>query len=582
MRAANVILAVCAVLLYSHPVPSRADASQNQFRELLERGFQFHQRGQYADALPLLNRAWQLDPRDYHVNLLLGIDLLRTGKRADAIRFLEEASQQQPDDEFAYEYLGEAQAGLGHYAEAAAAYGKAVQTAPQSSQAAMVFVDFSLNRFRTIAQQLRSSSSGLAAEYRLQAMAHPPADASRQKLLERAAKLDENAPGIWSELALAEIARNEHEKALLDLARARSKNGSDLRAWEAEALLAAAAGNWSGANEKLNAIASHSPAMLAQAANDWPQDLRPPGTVRVSGAAARFFQCMNKNSGSCNIAGIEQRTAAPAHVLFEQQLWERLAALPAPPVQQKQQWYFRGAALAHTGHCERSIPALEHSLGAPSDSTDSLFLLSWCYAQQAGSVAKRIEQAGADPALVHVMRGDVLLRLQGNSEAAIAEYRTALAADDRNARILERLAEAQLSAGRIGDARTRAQTALQLDPRSQSAKRTLGEIAIRERDYAAALPYLREVVASNPNDFSARVELGTACAQTGLLQEAVQNLAPALKRGYPDEKGALHYQLGTVLRRLGRATESARAFETARQLSDASERRSHQEWNAHP
>ncbi len=582
MRVANVIWIVCAVALYSRPFPSRADASQNQFRELLERGFEFHQRGQYADSLPLLKRAWQLDPRDYHVNLLLGIDLLRTGKRADAIRFLEEASRQQPKDEFAYEYLGEAQAGLGHYAEAAAAYGKAVQTTPQSSQAAMAFVDFSLERFRTIAQQLRNSSSGLSAEYRLQAIARPLADASRQELLEHAAKLDENAPGIWSELALAEIARNEHAKALLDLARARSKNDSDLRAWEAEALLAAKAGNWSGANQKLNAIARHSPAVLERAASDWPHSLRPPGTVRISGAAARFFQCLDKDSGSCNIAGVQERTAASERVLFEQQRWERLVALPAPPMQQKEQWYFRGAALAHTGDCRQSIPALEHSLGTALHSTDSLFLLSWCYARQAGGIAKRMEQAGADPALVHVMRGDVLLRLQGNSEAAIAEYRTALAADAHDAKILERLAEAQLSAGRMDDARSGAQTALQLDPRSQSAKRTLAEIAIRERNYDAALPYLREIVATNPNDLSARIELGAACAQTGLLQEALENLAPALEHGYPDEKGALHYQLGTVLRRLGRATESARAFETARQLSDASERRSHQEMNAHP
>ncbi|HEY7212722.1 MAG TPA: tetratricopeptide repeat protein [Bryobacteraceae bacterium] len=582
MRVGCAIFAVSAALLFSLPARSRGNANEDSFRDLLEHGFQFHQRGEYANSLPLLRRAWQLDPKDYHVNLLLGIDLLRTGKRAEAIPFLQTASRQQPADEFAYEYLGEAQTGLAHYAEAAAAYAKAVEVAPQSSQAAMAFVDFSLERFRQLAQQLRSSSTGLAAEYRLQAMARPLNDASRQELLERAAALDENAPGIWSELALTEIARTERDKAVRDVARAKHKNASDLRAWEAEALLAAETGNWPAVNEKLNVIARHSSALLSQAANDWPRDLRPPGTVAISGAAAKFFKCIDERRASCQLTGFEERTAAPAQSLFEQQRWEHLAALPARASQEKEQWYLRGAALAHIGDCKQAIPALERGLGAPSNSSDGPFLLSWCYARQAGNIAKNFEQTGAEPALLHVMRGDLFLRLQGNSKQAIAEYRKALEARPRDASILERLAEAQLSAGQMDDARNSAQTALQLDPRRYSAKRTLAEIALSEREYRSALPYLREMVATDPNDLSARAELGTACAQTGSLEEALQNLAPALQHGYPDEKGMLHYQLGTVLRRLGRTAEAAHAFETARQLSDASERRSHQEQNARP
>lgn len=587
MRVGRVILLLAAISLVSLPVLGGADAGQDEFRSLLQQGFQFHRQRQYAEALPLLQRAWRLNPRDHAVNLLLGIDLLHTGRSAEAIPHLQAASRAQPGDEFAYEYLGQAEAGLRHYVKAAAAYRKAVQVAPQSSQAAIAFVDFGLERFRDLAQRLRSSPRGLAAEYRLQAMAHPLSDAEREKLLERAAASDPDAPGIWSELALSRIALNKRQEALQDLARAKARNAVDLRAWEAEALLAAEAGNWSAAADKLNAIARHSAAMLARAAADWQPHLRPPHPV--SGAAADFFQCMEEKSGSCSTTALrrraarfEERTAATAAVLFKQQRWERLAGLPAPPAQQKQQWYFRGAALAHMGDCASATPALERSLGMQPQPVHGLFLLSWCYARQAGEVAKHIEQTGADPALAHVMRGDVLLRLQGNSEQAIAEYRSALAANPHDLSVLERLAEAQLSAGHLEDARKTAQTVLKKDSRRMPAKRTLVEVAMQERDYKAALPYLRELVTTNPADLSARAELGTACARTGSLKEALQNLTFALERGYPDPKGSLHYLLGTVLRRLGRSSEAARAFNTARELSDASEARSRQERNAQP
>ena len=57
-----------------------------------------------------------------------------------------------------------------------------------------------------------------------------------------------------------------------------------------------------------------------------------------------------------------------------------------------------------------------------------------------------------------------------------------------------------------------------------------------------------------------RAELGKACAQTGALEQAWKNLSAALESGYPDEKGSLHYLLGTVLKKMGRAAEADRAF----------------------
>ena len=60
--------------------------SANEFQSLLQQGFGLHEHADYQHSLPVLTNAWKLRPHDYFVNLLLGMDLLRTGKVEDAIR----------------------------------------------------------------------------------------------------------------------------------------------------------------------------------------------------------------------------------------------------------------------------------------------------------------------------------------------------------------------------------------------------------------------------------------------------------------------------------------------------------------
>src|SRR6476646_10667161 len=102
-------------------------AEQETFQSLLKQGFELHQRAQFAEAIPLLKKAYRLEPNDYFVNLLLGIDLMRTGKAADAIPRLQLAARVKPSEEIPEGYLGEAEATLGHYPQAAEAYLAAIE-----------------------------------------------------------------------------------------------------------------------------------------------------------------------------------------------------------------------------------------------------------------------------------------------------------------------------------------------------------------------------------------------------------------------------------------------------------------------
>jgi cytochrome c-type biogenesis protein CcmH/NrfG len=130
-------------------------------------------------------------------------------------------------------------------------------------------------------------------------------------------------------------------------------------------------------------------------------------------------------------------------------------------------------------------------------------------------------------------------------------------------------------AGDSQGARESAARALRLDSRRFEASRVLGEAYLQDRDYEGAIPPLKQALQAQPQNVSVHLLLGTAYSQTGRDQEALPLLESVLERGYPDEKGRVHYVLGTVLRRLGRGKDADQAFEQAEQLSETFARLAH-------
>ncbi len=382
-------------------------SDESEFQALLKQGFDLHQQARFSEAIPVLERARQLEPTDYFANLLLGIDLLRTGKAAEAMPRLEMAARARPQEETPEDYLGEAHASLGHYAQAAEAYEKAMQRSHNSEEALEAWAGYALERFRQMGESLRASEAGVAAVRRLQ-----------------------------------------------------------------------------------------------------------------------------------------QAAAKPA------------------------------TALA----CPEPIPALERRLAAertlPNEHVETAYELSVCYAIEAGKVAALLQANDHDEATVHRLRGDVLLWLKQDALAAQTEYGKAIALRPGDPALLARLAEGQSAAGDTEAAKRSAQAALTIDPHRPEALRTLAFLAMNNRDYDQALPWLRQLAAESPNDRTVQVELGRALAQTGQNAEALHYLAPALAAGYPDEKGALHALEARVLRDLGRDDEAEKASAEARRLSDAFQARS--------
>jgi predicted Zn-dependent protease len=177
-------------------------ASEQDFRSSLQQGFDLHREARFSEAIPVLRRAWNIHPDDYFANLLLGIDLLRTGKPGQAVPRLERAAKTRPAEEIPEDYLGEAEAGLSHYARAAEAYQQGVQRGHDSEQSLEAWAGFALERFRQIGESLRASNAGVATIRRLQQAAARPADtlACRESVvdLERALGETKSRPSAMS------------------------------------------------------------------------------------------------------------------------------------------------------------------------------------------------------------------------------------------------------------------------------------------------------------------------------------------------------------------------------------------------
>jgi tetratricopeptide (TPR) repeat protein len=183
-------------------------------------------------------------------------------------------------------------------------------------------------------------------------------------------------------------------------------------------------------------------------------------------------------------------------------------------------------------------------------------------------------KAQGKEASVHQIRGDILLSIRLDASQAAVEYTEALRLKPKNPELLEKLAEAYFSVGDMDRARHSAQEALDQNPHRQPVLRLLIRVAMNERDYPTALSLLGRLAELAPDDAWTRVQQGTAYAQTGHPEEAVQHLKPELDAGYPDEKGALHAVLAGQLRKLGRDQDANTATNEAIKLADSFEQHS--------
>lgn len=545
------LIACLAVCCASRP------ARSGELEDLLRTAAALNQQADYAHAMPLLRRATELAPQDPEANYLLGVALLQSGHPADAIAPLRIAVKENSENEAAEGYLGDAEMEQGNFAQAAETFQAAVARAPNSEQALMWWTDYSLERYRVLALWLRSSPRGRAMVLRAQADTMAPGTAARQALLREAAEADPEQHGIWGELGVAQIELGMNADAETSLKAALTRQPEDSSTLQLQALIAAAHGQWPEAQAKLLLLGERSDSGLQKVLATWPQKLVP--GPDVDGAV---WRCLRKQPEGCPVktAPLKNGAVVPAEQAYQEGRWEQLASMPAPAPDHASEWFWRGMALAHLRDCPQAIPALERGLKAGAETAGSW--LANCYELEAVRFADQLGAQGKEGA-VHQIRGDILLSIRLEPARAATEYTEALRFKPNNPELLEKLAEAYLNSGEMDRARQSAQAALTVNPHRELALRLLIRIAMSDRDYPTALALLGRLAEMEPQDPWMHIQVGTAYAQTGHPEEAVQNLKPVLDSGYLDERGALHGVLAAQLRKLGRDQEAKNATDEA-------------------
>jgi arylsulfatase A-like enzyme/lipopolysaccharide biosynthesis regulator YciM len=151
-----------------------------------------------------------------------------------------------------------------------------------------------------------------------------------------------------------------------------------------------------------------------------------------------------------------------------------------------------------------------------------------------------------DPGVMEArqVRARVLLEL-GETEAAVADCRAALAIDPEYAAAIFTLAQAFKKQKKWDEAIAGYERLLQLDPRDVKPHVNLGEIYLNRKDFDRAIAHLREAVDRDPEQAAmARNFLGAAYLEKGMLDPAERELRLSLEKRprIPDA----HYNLGLI------------------------------------
>lgn len=545
---------------WAFPLAQNRDA---QFESLLKQGFELHRQREYRRAIPLLEQARALRPADYFVNLLLGIDHLRLGDARRALPRLESARKVRNGDPAVMGYLAEAHSVLGEFDRAAEALQLVASQAGAREEDHLNLVKFYLRRFRAVSEELRSTNTGLAYSYRLQALAsRARKDSKERQMLLRARVLEPQLPGLETALGHLYLAEGRWDEAASAFDRARTLNPDDLELMIGKAVLAARLGDWQETGVLLSEVATRSRHVFSKAIRDWPAAFPIPPDLK------RQLQ----EAGTQPTATAEQLATQR---LYQQQRWERLVekqqASAGPPLES----LWLGVALARLERFEEAVVPLERARREAALRIEACYWLALCYARAAEKGNLRLSEKGRRSPFLHLVKGEVLLRLALDGASAVAEYRKATDLLPQDPAAWTGLAEAQMLAGDSQGARESGNRALQLDGRRFEALQILGEACLQERDYTAAIHPLQEASRAHPANLRVRLLLGRAYAKSRREADALPLLESVLRDGYPDEKGTCHYLLGEVLRRLGRTQEAERAFEQAKQLSDSFARSAH-------
>ena len=230
------------------------------------------------------------------------------------------------------------------------------------------------------------------------------------------------APGIWSDLALAALTSGD-----LDARRALLPAGACRRIPTIKQLdrrrTTGRRKNQTGkrAIARLNSVAQHSPELLSQAVGQWPPTTSASGPSVVCGSSSEIlFVCARREESLRSWSGFQGVAEQLYRSLPRTTMGAINEASGTPTWANRVRGFSAELRLRNLTIASKRSPRWSAVFRNRLRKCMECSLLSWCYSQEAGRTAEKVQQSGGDEAPAALMRGDILLRLQAKAERAIA------------------------------------------------------------------------------------------------------------------------------------------------------------------
>jgi Flp pilus assembly protein TadD len=224
-----------------------------------------------------------------------------------------------------------------------------------------------------------------------------------------------------------------------------------------------------------------------------------------------------------------------------------------------------GTRQAEVGYALRSLPV------APKWHNGKVYMpfetiagyLDWTLTFDGPSGVLAVQTRGSD--LTSYMNTATWAHSRGLYDEAVEQWQKAIALEDDDWYLYQRLGDALAGAGRIDEALAAYDQALSLAPLTAPALRTQAARYQNAGDPAKAIEAYRKALAIDPNYIESRIELGQALINSGDLAGAEQEARRAIALA-PDNPFA-HNVLGYALRKQGKDDDAALSYLKAIELA---------------
>jgi cytochrome c-type biogenesis protein CcmH/NrfG len=180
--------------------------------------------------------------------------------------------------------------------------------------------------------------------------------------------------------------------------------------------------------------------------------------------------------------------------------------------------------------------------------------------------------AAPDSAQMHQLLAHEDIR-QGNTTAAVAQYRKAIAIDPRLPGVHFELAELLRTSTDEAvkqQAEQEYHAALQQDPQNERSILRLADIDARKGHTEQSYKEYRKAVELQPSDADAKLGLARTLIEMDQADKALPLLEDAVT--LEPTNAAAHYRLATLYRRLGRADDAKREVDLYQKFKDMKEK----------